>query len=100
MSGQINYHNVILYFRIVVGNWLKYSKWEESQGEIQRARSVYERALDVDHRNPTLWLRYAEMEMRCRQVKKTIAILNSNLPEHLNFKTVCIINLVLFFVYR
>ncbi|CAL8072243.1 unnamed protein product [Orchesella dallaii] len=54
--------------RIVVGNWLKYSKWEESQGEIQRARSVYERALDVDHRNPTLWLRYAEMEMRCRQV--------------------------------
>ncbi|ODM98053.1 Crooked neck-like protein 1 [Orchesella cincta] len=54
--------------RLVVVNWLKYSKWEESQGEIQRARSVYERALDVDHRNPTLWLRYAEMEMRCRQV--------------------------------
>lgn len=54
--------------RIVVGNWLKYAKWEESQGEIQRARSVYERALDVDHRNPTFWLRYAEMEMRCRQV--------------------------------
>lgn len=53
---------------MVIGNWLKYSKWEESQGEIQRTRSVYERALDIDHRNVTLWLRYAEMEMRNRQV--------------------------------
>ena len=29
-----------------------------------RARSVYERALDVDHRNITVWLKYAEMEMK------------------------------------
>jgi len=28
------------------------------------ARSVYERALDVDGRNATVWLKYAEMEMR------------------------------------
>lgn len=33
-----------------------------------RARSIYERALDVDHRNVTLWLKYAEMEMKSRQV--------------------------------
>lgn len=33
-----------------------------------RARSIYERALDVDHRNITLWLKYAEMEMKSRQV--------------------------------
>ncbi|KAA0199450.1 hypothetical protein HAZT_HAZT006644 [Hyalella azteca] len=32
------------------------------------ARSVYERALDVEHHNITLWLKYAEMEMRCKQV--------------------------------
>jgi len=51
-----------------IGNWLKYAQWEESQSEIQRTRSVYERALDVDHRNVTIWLRYAEMEMRSRQV--------------------------------
>lgn len=31
-------------------------------------RSIYERALDVDHRNITLWLKYTEMEMRNRQV--------------------------------
>jgi len=29
-----------------------------------RARSVYERSLDIDHRNITVWLKYAEMEMR------------------------------------
>lgn len=29
-----------------------------------RARSIYERALDVDHRNITIWLKYAEMEMK------------------------------------
>lgn len=33
-----------------------------------RARSIYERALDVDYRNVTLWLKYAEMEMKNRQV--------------------------------
>jgi Tfp pilus assembly protein PilF len=35
---------------------------------IFRARSIYERALDVDHRNITLWLKYTEMEMRNKQV--------------------------------
>ena len=45
-------------------NYLKYAKWEESMGEIQRARSVYERGLDMDHRTVTTWLKYAEMEMK------------------------------------
>ncbi|GJQ87931.1 crn [Trypoxylus dichotomus] len=54
--------------RTVMSNWIKYAQWEESQKEIQRARSIYERGLDVDHRNITLWLKYAEMEMRNRQV--------------------------------
>ncbi|CAJ1077698.1 hypothetical protein INR49_018007 [Xyrichtys novacula] len=54
--------------RTVISNWIKYAQWEESLKEIQRARSIYERALDVDHRNITLWLKYAEMEMKNRQV--------------------------------
>nr|CAJ38789.1 crooked neck protein [Platynereis dumerilii] len=54
--------------RSLMTNWLKYAQWEESQKEIQRARSVYERTLDVDHRNITVWLKYAEMEMRNRQI--------------------------------
>uniref|UniRef100_A0A3Q3JGZ9 Pre-mRNA-splicing factor Syf1-like N-terminal HAT-repeats domain-containing protein n=1 Tax=Monopterus albus TaxID=43700 RepID=A0A3Q3JGZ9_MONAL len=54
--------------RTIISNWIKYAQWEESLKEIQRARSIYERALDVDHRNITLWLKYAEMEMKSRQV--------------------------------
>ncbi|XP_063976265.1 protein crooked neck [Diachasmimorpha longicaudata] len=54
--------------RMVLSNWFKYAHWEETQKQIDRARSIYERALDVDHRNITLWLKYAEMEMRNRQV--------------------------------
>lgn len=50
--------------RTQIANWVKYAKWEESVGEIQRARSIFERGIDVDHRNITLWLQYAEMEMR------------------------------------
>lgn len=54
--------------RTVISNWIKYAQWEESLQEVQRARSIYERALDVDHRNITLWLKYAEIEMKSRQV--------------------------------
>ncbi|XP_077994644.1 crooked neck-like protein 1 [Glandiceps talaboti] len=54
--------------RTVMPNWIKYAQWEESQREIDRARSIYERALDVDHRNITVWLKYAEMEMKNRQI--------------------------------
>uniref|UniRef100_A0A8C0W8T6 Pre-mRNA-splicing factor Syf1/CRNKL1-like C-terminal HAT-repeats domain-containing protein n=1 Tax=Castor canadensis TaxID=51338 RepID=A0A8C0W8T6_CASCN len=54
--------------RTVISNWIKYAQWEESLKEIQRARSIYERALDVDYRNITLWLKYAEMEMKNRQI--------------------------------
>ena len=35
---------------------------------MERARSIYERAIDVDHRSIQIWLRYAEMEMRNKQV--------------------------------
>ena len=35
----------------VMSNWIKYASWEESQGQLDRSRSVYERALDVDHRS-------------------------------------------------
>ena len=31
---------------------------------------MYERALDVDHRNTTIWLKYAEMEMRNRHINR------------------------------
>ena len=48
--------------------WVKYAQWEEGQKDFRRARSVWERALETDHRNVSLWLKYAEMEMRHRFV--------------------------------
>jgi crooked neck len=54
--------------RGLITNWLKYAAWEDSQGELERARNVYERALDVDYRNVTIWLKYAEMEMKRKNV--------------------------------
>ena len=61
-------------------NWIKYAQWEESQNEferwnnqyfaffvelfLQRARSICERAIDEDARCVTVWLKYAEMEMK------------------------------------
>ncbi|MEW5311125.1 MAG: hypothetical protein WDW38_002865 [Sanguina aurantia] len=48
--------------------WFKYASWEESQKDFRRARSIWERALDIDYRNVTMWLKYAEMEMRHRFV--------------------------------
>ena len=45
--------------RNAMGTWLKYAAFEEQQRDFERARSVYERALDVNHRNTTLWLKYS-----------------------------------------
>ena len=36
---------------------LQYAQWEEQQKDFRRARSVWERALDVDHRNISIWLK-------------------------------------------
>ncbi|KAF2722821.1 Pre-mRNA-splicing factor clf1 [Polychaeton citri CBS 116435] len=54
--------------RINMGNWLRYAAWELEQKEYRRARSVFERALDIDSTNVQLWLRYIEAEMKERNV--------------------------------
>jgi len=50
------------------GVWLKYAAWEASQNDFRRARSIWERALEMDSRNVNFWVRYAEMEMKGRFV--------------------------------
>jgi len=49
---------------IIAGSCLKDTRFNVELLFVCRARSVYERALDIDHRNITVWLKYAEMEMR------------------------------------
>lgn len=56
--------------RLNVSEWLQYAAWEDSLNEIERARSIFERALDTTgSRTTTIWLKYIEMEMKNRQVK-------------------------------
>ncbi|GLJ46242.1 hypothetical protein SUGI_0974290 [Cryptomeria japonica] len=56
--------DLLLGFRWNTNVWVKYAQWEESQKDSARARSVWKRALEVDYRNPTLRLRYTEVEMK------------------------------------
>jgi crooked neck len=49
--------------------WIQYASWEASQNEFARARSVFERALDVDSRSVPLWLTYTETELKSRNVQ-------------------------------
>lgn len=55
--------------RTNMSTWIKYAAWEASQGEMDRCRSVYERALDVDPHYLPIWLRYTEQELKMRNVQ-------------------------------
>jgi crooked neck len=48
--------------------WIRYAKWEEQQGDLPRARSVWERALEHHSREVPIWSQYAEMEMKAKAV--------------------------------
>lgn len=64
MSKRKSFEDEIRSQRHHMGTWMKYAQWEESQQEFKRARSIFERAIDIDYKTPTVWLKYAEMEMR------------------------------------
>lgn len=51
-----------------VGQWMRYAQWELDQQEFARARSVFERALDVDSTQVPLWIRYIKSELKTRNV--------------------------------
>lgn len=59
-----HFEDNIRYRREHIGNWVKYAKLEEEHKEYERARSVFERALEVEPRSAELWLRYSQFEMR------------------------------------
>ncbi|KAK1769471.1 hypothetical protein QBC33DRAFT_321197 [Phialemonium atrogriseum] len=54
--------------RVRLDNWLSYAQWELEQKEFARARSVFERALDVHPNNVQLWIRYVESEIKNRNI--------------------------------
>ena len=54
--------------RVRLDNWTRYASWELEQKEFRRARSVFERALDVLPTEVTLWLRYVDSEIKNRNI--------------------------------
>jgi crooked neck len=62
--------------RINMNNWMRYAQWELEQKEFRRARSVFERALDVDSTAVVLWIRYIEAEMKTRNINHARNILD------------------------
>jgi len=62
------YEDYVRRNRLNMGNWMRYAVWELEQKEYRRARSVFERALDVDPTNVQLWVRYVESEMKERNI--------------------------------
>ena len=53
-----------------VKNWIKYGKWEERLGAIDKTRSVYERAIEFygdDFLNEELFIHFARFEERQRE---------------------------------
>lgn len=54
--------------RVNMNNWMRYAQWELEQKEFRRARSIFERALDVDSTAVVLWIRYIEAEMKTRNI--------------------------------
>ncbi|KAM6487854.1 TPR-like protein [Trichoderma sp. SZMC 28011] len=54
--------------RVKLSNWLQYAQWELEQKEFARARSVFERCLDVHPNDVQVWTRYIEAEMKSRNI--------------------------------
>lgn len=50
-------------------NWTQYTDFEIQYKEFARARSVFERALDVIPTNPALWMRYIDFEIKERNIQ-------------------------------
>merc|ERR1711865_1149884 len=57
--------------RTAMQYYTKYAMWEESQRDFRRARSVFERAIAVDHRNLSLWIKF---EMRYNELDRARGI--------------------------
>ncbi|XP_049849440.1 crooked neck-like protein 1 [Schistocerca gregaria] len=63
-----DFEDWISFGRQNIATYMRYAKWEEQQNDLVRARSVYERALEMTVREPVVWVAYAEMEMRHKNV--------------------------------
>ena len=77
-----DFENQIRRQRHHIGTWCKYGLWEASQKEFENARSVFERALDVDYKSQTIWFKYIEMELKAKFINHARNILDRCVALH------------------
>jgi crooked neck len=49
-----------------MGVWCRYALWEAGLKEYDRARSIFERALQFNYKDEMTWSKYGEMEMKAK----------------------------------
>ncbi|CUM66181.1 uncharacterized protein PRCAT00003839001 [Priceomyces carsonii] len=55
--------------RLNFGQWLRYAKWElNNNHDFQRARSIFERALEVNVEHVPFWVQYIQAELQNRNI--------------------------------
>lgn len=81
-SKRQDFENQIRRQRQHIGTWCKYGLWEASQQQFENARSVFERALDVDYRNQTIWFKYIEMELKNKFINHARNLLDRSVALH------------------
>ncbi|RCK62447.1 Pre-mRNA-splicing factor CLF1 [Candida viswanathii] len=55
--------------RLNLKQWIRYAKWEvENNHDFARARSIFERALDVNVQHIPFWVQYIELELSHKNV--------------------------------
>jgi crooked neck len=74
MAKRKEFEDTLRRHRHNISTWIKYAKWEESQQEFRRVRSIFERALQVDYQNVSIWLKYIEMEISHKFVNHARAL--------------------------
>ncbi|OAA53752.1 cell cycle control protein [Niveomyces insectorum RCEF 264] len=62
------YEDYVRRSRTNLRHWTQYAQFELEQKELARARSVFERALDVLPNSVPLWIRYIEAEIKHRNI--------------------------------
>ena len=63
-----NFEDQVRNHRQEMGVWCRYALWEASLKEYDRARSVFERAIEFNYRDEMTWAKYGDMEMKAKFV--------------------------------
>ena len=68
LNKRKDFESQVQRHRAQMGIWSRYALWEASLKEFDRARSIFERALQFNYKDEMTWAKYGEMEMKAKFV--------------------------------